>query len=356
MAAGSDKQTLTPACRIKVNGTELPSDAAADLVRVEVEEDVDLPDMFVLQMINWDMHQRKVTWVDDAMFDLGAEISIEMGYVDHLQTIVLGELAGLEPVYSAGAVPQAIMRGFDFRHRLLRGRKSRTFIKVKDSDIFSTIVGGHGLTAQADDSATTQDHVYQHNQTDWEFLKQRAARIDFEITADQKTLSFRKRQHASSEALTLDREQDLMRFSARLSSMGVTSDVKVRAWDPKNKEVLVGSASAGDESTTMGGSASGPQASGKAFGNSVYFDASEPASSQAEADAMAKAKLEELALQYITGECEAIGRTDLRPGIVVKLEGLGSRFSGQYYITATTHRFSPRSGYRTTFTVRRNAA
>jgi uncharacterized protein len=356
MAGGSDKQALAPACRVKVNGTELPSDAAADLLRVEVEEDIDQPDMFILQMINWDMHKRKVTWVDDEMFSVGAEVSIEMGYVDHLQRIMLGELTGLEPVFSSGGVPLATMRGFDVRHRLMRGRKSQTFLSMKDSDIFSKIVGNYGLTAQADDSSITNDHVYQHNQTDWEFLKRRASRIDFEITADDKTLHFRKRQHATSKAFTLDREQDLLKLSVRLSSMNMVTTVKVRAWDAKTKQEVIGSATAGDESTKMGGASTGPQASDKAFGQTDWVDVDEPVSSQAEADAIAKAILEDRGLQYITGEGEAIGRNDLRSGTVVKIENLGDKFTGLYYIIGTIHKFSPRLGYRTIFKVRRNAS
>jgi hypothetical protein len=39
----------------------------------------------------------------------------------------------------------------------------------------------------------------------------------------------------------------------------------------------------------------------------------------------------------------------------VKIEGLGDRFSGLYYITSTEHRFGKRNGFRTAFSARRNA-
>jgi len=39
-----------------------------------------------------------------------------------------------------------------------------------------------------------------------------------------------------------------------------------------------------------------------------------------------------------------------------QVEGLGQRFSGPYYVTAVEHTFGSRSGYRTHFAARRNAA
>ena len=49
-------------------------------------------------------------------------------------------------------------------------------------------------------------------------------------------------------------------------------------------------------------------------------------------------------------------RTDLRPGKVIKIDRVGKRFSGQYYVTAVAHRYTPHRGYQTHFTVRRNAS
>ena len=62
-----------------------------------------------------------------------------------------------------------------------------------------------------------------------------------------------------------------------------------------------------------------------------------------------------MALAYISGEGLCIGRTDLRAGKVIKIEGLGRRFSGLYYVTATRHTYTPAAGYRTAITVKRNA-
>ena len=76
---------------------------------------------------------------------------------------------------------------------------------------------------------------------------------------------------------------------------------------------------------------------------------------QGEADQLARAALNEAALGYIEAEGVCVGRTDVRAGDVITMEGLGRRFSGMYYVTSATHSYFPRQGYRNALRGRRNA-
>jgi phage protein D len=78
--------------------------------------------------------------------------------------------------------------------------------------------------------------------------------------------------------------------------------------------------------------------------------------SKAEADQVALGRLEELALAYVQGTAACDGRPQLRAGTVVDLDGAGRTFSGRYYVTSVTHTLNQDQGYRTSFTVRRNAS
>ena len=71
--------------------------------------------------------------------------------------------------------------------------------------------------------------------------------------------------------------------------------------------------------------------------------------SQAEADAMAKGQFNEMALSFISGDGICAGETGLQAGSVIKMEGLGKRFSGNYYVTTATHIYDTRQGYRHCF-------
>ena len=249
-----------PTFKVFINGSELPPQAQADVIEVSVHEDVSVPSMFVLRLKNWDMIRLIVTWVDDALFGVGNEVEVQMGYVDNVETLLIGEITGLEPEFQAGVPPTVTVRGYDRRHRLMRGRKTRSFTGVKDSDIASQIANERGLTPDTTDTAVTLDYVLQHNQTDLEFLQDRAARIGYEVVVEDKTLLFRPHQHTGSEVLTLARDTELLEFYPCLTTLNQVGQTAVRGWNIKDKKPIVGQAGAGHVSTTMGGTTSGPAA------------------------------------------------------------------------------------------------
>ncbi len=353
MAGGTDR--LAPEFRVRINGADLPPQAAADLVAVAVCQDVSAPGMIELRLINRDMAKLKITWSDDALFAEGSEVEVLMGYTGKLASVMVGEITGLEPEFHAGEVPMLTVRGHDRRHRLLRGRKTRSFTQIKDSDIAVQVAQEAGLSAEAEDTEATLEYVLQHNQTDWEFLEARARRLGFEVLVEGKTLKFRPHKNDGSEVLTLSSDADLIEFRPRLSTIGMVGEVVVQGWSPKDKEAITGKASAGDEGTTMGGSKGGPKAADGAFKAAVGTVVDRPVFSQAEADQIARGRLREMALAYVTGEGVAVGRTDLKAGTVIKIEGVGKRFSGLYYLASVRHTYTPERGYRTEIGVRRNA-
>jgi uncharacterized protein len=353
--ARSDFDTLAPEFALKVNGAPLPQAATADLIDVCVLEDVDATSMFTFSLTCYDTAQMKVKWVDEALFREGNSVEIEMGYRDHRQVIFTGEITGLEPTFLENSPPTLTVRGYDRRHRLMRERKTRSYTNVKDSDIANQLAGSAGLKPQIEDSKVMLPYVLQHNQTDLEFLLARARRIHFEVVVDGKALIYRPRKIDAEETLTLRREIELLEFRPRMSTMGQVQEVLVKGWDPKTKKEIVGRSGAGDEAGLMAGTKSGPSSVQGIFGKSGGASVRAPVQNQADADLMARQRYGEMALRYIHGDGVCIGDPRMRAGIVVKIEGLGDRFSGLYYVTSTEQRFSLKKGYRVRFAARRNA-
>jgi len=347
--------TLAPDFRLLINGSEISDDAMANLVAVNVLDDVDASSMFSCTLVNWDQIKSEPKWLDDGPFKEGNSVEVKMGYKDTLRTLFKGEITGLEPEFTHRAPPTLTARGYDRCHRLMRKRKTRSFRNMKDSDIATQIAADAGLTPQTEDTNVTLDYVLQHNQTDFDFLRERARRIGYEVLAMDRALHFRPRQISQSASLTLAREVELLEFRPRLTTVGQVGEVRVQGWNPKDKKELVAQSAAGQESTLMGGSVSGPSATNHAFQETGGVSVHLPVHSQAEADQIARGWFGEMALSYITGSGLCIGQPDLRAGSIVKIEGLGQRFSGLYYVTASEHTYKPRTGYRTAFSVRRNA-
>lgn len=355
MNARTGFDTLAPEFSLRINGTPLPSEAAADLMDVTVLEDVDAMSMFTFSLTCYDAAQMKVKWVDDALFREGNPVEIEMGYRDNKATVFSGEITGLEPTFAEAGSPTLVVRGYDRRHRLMRERKTRSYLNVKDSDIASQLAGTAGLKPQVEDSKVTLPYLLQHNQTDLEFMLTRARRIGFEVVVNDRTLIYRPRRIEGSPVLTLRREIELLDFRPRMSTLDQVEGLQVKGWNAKDKKEIVGRAGSGDVTNLMAGKASGVASVRELFGASGSASVMSAVQTQDDADAVARQRFGEMALGYIRGEGRCIGDPRLRAGMIVQIDGLGERFSGHYYVTSTEQRFSISKGYRTCFTAKRNA-
>src|SRR6202521_2675002 len=250
MQSSKSKGPLVPRFDVAVNGKSLPAETIAYITDLTVDQSVELPDMFTFALASSDAQDTKLPWADNQdVFMIGNRVEIKMGYPGILASVMIGEITSLEPEFVVDRLPSLRVRGYARRHRLQRGRKTRSFIQQKDSDIASQIGGEAGLTVRAADSGTSLDYVLQANQTDWEFLCARASQIRYEVVVQDKTLLFQPVANNQSKVLTLDMEHGLLEFYPRLSSAGQVTEVKVQSWSVKDKKALVGDSKGGCESS-----------------------------------------------------------------------------------------------------------
>jgi uncharacterized protein len=351
----SGEALLNPNIKISIQGQPFSPELDADFISARVSEDLEAPSMFELKFVTWDLAKQKFTWIDGDLFELGNRVEIQMGYQKDLKTLMVGEITGIEPEFSQDSTPTLVIRGHDLRHRLLRGRQTQSFTNMKDSDIVSQIARGKGLSANVKDTQVKLEYVLQHNQTDWEFLQERSARIGYEIAIDNNILYFRPHDLGTQKVASLTYGDDLIDFLPRLTTMNQVYQVKVQGWLPKEKKTVVSIAAVGKEGDKMGGSISGGKEVQKAFGLSSHTIVDRPVSSKAEADGMALGQFQHIGIDYISGDGNCLGNPNLRAGKTIAITGIGKKFSGLYYTTNAEHYYSKDSGYQTSFTVRKNA-
>jgi phage protein D len=78
-----------------------------------------------------------------------------------------------------------------------------------------------------------------------------------------------------------------------------------------------------------------------------------PIYTEEEAREIAKGKLYDRQLDLITGQGVSKGNPKIKAGLVIKIENVGERYSGMYYVTNALHMFH-NGGYTTTFNFRRS--
>lgn len=356
MAGTNDTQLLVPAFDVLVNGHRLTQTEKAYLIELEVDVSVALPSMFSFVMGTADTQQEDLPWLDEDMFAIGRSVEVKLGYEKDLVSVIKGETTAQEAEFSAMRGPALRVRGYDRRHRLMRGVQTRTFVKMKDSDMAQQIAGEVSLNPDVVDSKVVHEYLFQANQTNMDFLQERARSLHYELIVDDRTLRFRPVANKEHKTLTMKMGDDLLEFYPRLTSFQQVGSVTVRGWSPKEKKEIVGLAGGGDEESRMGGEQSDTSTTPTAFGQPPMMLADRPVLSQEEADQMAKSHYKKIGLSLIRGDGVCWGRTDLLPGTVITVEGVGKRFVGQYYLTSVVHRYSSQRGYHTHFEFQRNAS
>jgi len=211
-----------------------------------------------------------------------------------------------------------------------------------------------GLQADMESTSQKFDYVFQNNQSNLNFLKQRAKRIDYEVEVEGKKLIFKKARHEGRKgSVDLVWDRTLIEFHPKIDATKIVDEIVVTGWNPKTKKLIKGKAKAGDEKKPIGGDGGSSALKGKfSSSNSKSFKVDAPLVSQEEADNIAKARLNQINMEYITGYGVAVGEPKIQAGKLIAIDGVGDMLNGEYYIVACEHIFSVR-GYRTYFDIKR---
>ncbi len=173
---------------ILLDGTEVSRTVMQQIESLTVSQHSHLPDLFSITF-----NDPELELLDKGPFDLTKTIEIKASDAsDEKISLIKGEITALEPSFQEGMLAQLVVRGYDKSHRLFRETRSQAYLNKKDSDLASEIAQNAGLQAQVDATSTVYDHIFQHNQTDLEFLMDRAWRIGYECFVSDGKLHFRK--------------------------------------------------------------------------------------------------------------------------------------------------------------------
>ena len=345
-AGGPDSSHLSH-FNLKLNGSQAPPKLMVDLLDCTVENSLHLPDVCTIRL-----HDAGFKWLDSVNFREGSRVQVEAGGEKDAQLAEIfdGEVTGLDMDMAGHGVPTLVLRCFDRSHQLHRGRQSRTFVQMKDSDIVRRVGEEAGFNVKADATTQVHDWILQNNQTNWEFLNECAERNSFRLYVQgQKDLYFKKVVDESKEVVQLEWGKNLRSFRPRTAASGQVDEVIVRGWDPHQKQAIVGRSNVPKGIPQTKGSADGGKVGKDAFGPARMVITDRPIHTQAEADALAHSVCDNIGGGFLEAEGLCYGQPKMRPGMMVQIENVGDRFRGKYLISSTTHTYTPSEGYATQF-------
>jgi phage protein D len=292
--------------------------------------------------------------LDGETVDLGRELRVSIGPEGGQRHVFDGTISAVEVLFLDGEPPAVAVHAEDALMRLRMRRRTRTYTRVTDGDIASSVADDHGLDADVSTTGPTYDVVQQVNQSDLAFLRERARLVQAELWCTGRTLHFRTRPEREGTQLTLVQGNHLtsIRLCADLAHQ--RSEVVVTGYDAAQKRGIDERAGPDALKTEVTGGRTGPALVTPALGNSVTLRVREAALTTGEARAWARAEMLRRGRRFVTATGTTHGSADMVVGSRLRLELVGPPFEGDgYYVTNVAHTFDRTAGFRTRFEAER---
>ncbi|GAB1691443.1 VgrG-related protein [Krasilnikovia sp. M28-CT-15] len=329
---------------LTVDGRPLAPDLYSRLAMVRVEESVHLPDYFAVHFD--DPH---FELFDRGTFTLGTKLDIAFRAEGDPVVVTSGEITAVVVEPGASGRHELVLTGFDLTHRMAREPKSRSFQRVTDADIATRIAREYGLDTDVDATGSVHDYVLQAGETDYAFLRRRAARIGYDVWVTERKFSFKRSPRSTVTPPKLRFGQNLSRFTVRFSAAERSDEVQIRGWDSLGKQAIAGRADQPDPGSDAPAATELTGAARRAFGRVKRNAGQFPVTDQAEADKLASALLLRASGEEVVLRGEAAGDPNIAAGAKVHIEGVGSKLTGNYRVTGVEHTYGAGRPYVTRF-------
>lgn len=342
---------------VKVDGTRQP-DLARDLLRLDVEECTDGLRTLTLHVVASAARAAPTTdvveYLDGAVLDFGKKLEVSMGPAGNEKIVFQGLVSALEVSFEEGDVPHVSAFAEDELMKLRMTQRSATYRNVTDADVARTIAGRHSLRPDVNADGPTYDVVQQLNQSDLEFLRDRARRVNAELWALDGTLHFATRDQRPGTEITLTQGSNLLGVSARADLAHQCTAVSVSGYDAQRRDQVDVEAPASTVAAEANGGHTGPQTLTRAFSDLPGRQVRMVPFVDSEARAFAKAEMLRRARSFVTVRGTTNGTPEMVVGSKVRFVRLGKPFDGAgYHVTRFHHAYDLMKGHRTAFEAER---
>jgi Bacteriophage probable baseplate hub protein len=382
-----------PEYKIQINGADLPSQVRTAVTSVRYEDGRQAADRVEVGIANPNLrllknHIRGLGFqpfpsglslgpvrVAEAApagtFDIDNKLTLAVGYAPGpLEQMFEGEITGVTVNFPNGGMPAMTVVAHDYMNRLQRGKFARGFGFLPDAMI-AAILSAENLLIPAIDPAiiagstaiAAVNFIFggtgrkQRGQSDFELLQEIAATYDADFWVDGNTLYLSRFLKEYTPRLTMTWGQNLLDFSPKVSTIGQVAGVGMRfvlreipldflvavGYDFDRESIIISVVPGAAAATT------------ESLLGSVLEIIDQPIASPADLTNSALViahELREKLNNRLTGTGSCVGDPRIRAGAMIRLEGLGPDFSGNYRVASATHSIDG-SGYRTNFEVKK---
>jgi uncharacterized protein len=383
--------TYVPDFKLSINDSDMPAALKATVTSVRYQDGLNAADRvevgFANPNLQWlQQHIRglgfsplptgvtlgpigRVDVTAGGSFDIDNKVQLQMGYAPFpLEDMFLGSVTGVDVSFPNGGMPTMTLVAHDYLNRLAPGKYARGFGPLADALVVMILSAENLLIPMIDPTITTISAALsainfifkgtgtkQEGESDLELLTKIAGQYDADFWVDGHTLYLSRFMKDYSPSVTLTWGNSLLDFSPRVTTIGQVAGVSMKftlreipldflvtvGWDFDRETLII---------SVLPGVAA---AAAKSVVGPAFSIINQPISSPADIANSALVILHELRGKLnnrLTGSGSCVGDPRIRANEIIKLDGLGPDFSGNYRVKSATHSIDG-SGYKTNFQV-----
>lgn len=372
---------FAPEFRVEINDERIPAALRASTSGITLDQGLDGADRVEMAIANANLR-----WLDSPLLRIDRSFRLSLGYAQRPLTPVFdGTIVAAAATFPQSGGPSMTVTAQDRRQKLKQGKKVRWFavpiptignfplpdfataslvtlenmlIPIVDpvGAAISVLVGGIEMVGSISDPGSAQKFIRKEaNESDYDFLAKIARENGWDMYIDHSgalgghKLRFQSSLDNLEHDVTLAYGRSLIDFAPRVTSVGQIVSVTGYVWVPQIKMVF--NITVGFDWDRMALTLMiypGAIPLGQSAGENLIKDPLTPASAARRLISEIIPKLN----RRLTASGTCVGDPRLRPGSVLRIEGVGEQFGGLYRITSTQHSIGA-AGYQTRFELRK---
>lgn len=318
---------------LELDGSAAPPALAASLCAIEVRQEFNVPALALL------------TFLDPSPEAAGR---LAMGVRTLLRApdgtaLFDGEITAIRRTLNGARERSLTVRAYDRLHRLRKKQSLRHMNEVGLAEFAQTVAGDLGLDLDIADSPRPRRVLIQQDQSDFGLLAELAGEAGLCFRLDADTLRLSTLGGHGGEEIRLTPGENILEITTDVSAEPMRKASRALGWDLASNRVLAGEAGmAAQDALEMRLDAV------SAFeGLGERFLVNRICESDDEVRRLAQADIDRATARGLIVDALCEGDPALRPGAVVRLEGMGSEADGPFVVSSAVHRFDAHAGYTT---------
>ena len=314
----------------------------------------------------------RISTTPTGLFDIDNTLRLSLGYAPGpLEEVFKGDITGVQASFPSGGMPTMSIVAHDYLHRMSEGKYARGFGPLPDAVIAAILSAENFLIPLIDPAVIAGSTAVaavnfifngtgrkQKGESDLDLMREIAATYDSDFWVDGDFFYFsRFIPKEYSPRLTLRWGESLLYFSPKVSTIGSVAASAMKFTLREIPLSFLVNVFWDFDRETLGIRVVPGEAAGflKMIVGPTDTMINQPIGSPADIMNSALVIAHELRTKInnrLTASGSAIGDPRIRAGAVIRFDGLGPDFSGDYRVASATHAIDA-GGYRTTFQVRK---